>query len=500
MRCIAEATLGRSTDACVLAFFLSLLSAGDVEYRALDFPEKNSDALGNDIILSLQSSTKKLVPILFPETVDLDSKKKPQTAGHKIRQQTKELVAALMASNPHYIRTIKSNDQKKANYMDVPRVLFQVKYLGMLEALRVRRAGFAYRRDYHDFVKRFAILSKKTWPNDYSGSDKDAAKAILSSIKKLRPDVATKEQIQLGKTMLFIKDPETLNEFDQLKLERLGSMVSAFQRCWRNYKKNKDAVKTRKETALFLYKQGKERRRESFYRPYFGVYLDLWKKDDELRALLHHHEKNDHLRPVFVDWVSLVSSNQSLPMAIQKEKFPSLFAGWKGLSQQANCTAWKREDNILMVVTKENIFLIQQQRNGSSAAGATSPRSSQRNLANGSSKDAPSRVVSPTGAEAQAASAAYVPTWFLRRVIPLPSLSSLTMTTLADTYIALRVNKNHSSNVKTAAVWKPDNEAQQCAECGDRFGLFTRKHHCRFWSVEGVMEDARCTLDGYSSA
>jgi myosin-1 len=100
--------------------------AGDVEYRALDFPEKNSDALGNEIILSLQASTKKLIPILFGEVVDLDSKKKPQTAGHKIRQQTKELVAALMASNPHYIRTIKSNDVKKANYMDVPRVLFQV--------------------------------------------------------------------------------------------------------------------------------------------------------------------------------------------------------------------------------------------------------------------------------------------------------------------------------------------------------------------------------------
>ena len=75
-----------------------------------------------------------------------------QTAGHKIRQQTKELVAALMASNPHYIRTIKSNDVKKPAYMDVPRVLFQVRYLGMLEALRVRRAGFAYRREFHDFV------------------------------------------------------------------------------------------------------------------------------------------------------------------------------------------------------------------------------------------------------------------------------------------------------------------------------------------------------------
>ena len=287
--------------------------------------------------------------------------------------------------------------------------------------------------------------------------------------------------------MLFIKDPETLNEFDQLKVDRLGDMVSAFQRCWRNYKKTKEAVKTRKETALFLYKQGKERRRESFYRPYSGLYLDLWKKDEELKALIQHHEKSDHMRPVFVDWISLISSNQALPMALQKEKFPALFSAWQGLSSTVNCTAWKREANILMVITKENIFLIQQQRGngGASAAGAASPGRSQRSLANGngSAKETPGRVVSPTGAEAQAASAAYVPTWFLRRVIPLPSLSSLTMTNLADTYLALRINKNHSTTVKSPAEWKADKDVSQCAECGDRFGLFTRKHHCRFWSA-----------------
>lgn len=30
----------------------------------------------------------------------------------------------------------------------------QVKYLGLMEHLRVRRAGFAYRRKYEDFLKR----------------------------------------------------------------------------------------------------------------------------------------------------------------------------------------------------------------------------------------------------------------------------------------------------------------------------------------------------------
>ena len=32
----------------------------------------------------------------------------------------------------------------------------QVKYLGLMENLRVRRAGFAYRRPYEVFLQRFA--------------------------------------------------------------------------------------------------------------------------------------------------------------------------------------------------------------------------------------------------------------------------------------------------------------------------------------------------------
>jgi myosin-1 len=451
--------------------------AGEVEYAAKDFPEKNADSVGNDLILAMQASTKRLIPILFPETVDTESKKKPPTSGFKIRGQTKDLVAHLMSSNPHYIRTIKSNDVKKANFFDFPRVQFQVKYLGLLENLRVRRAGFAYRREFHDFVKRFAILSSKTWPNEYSGSDKDAAKHILSAVKKMRPDLANKEQIQLGKTMLFIKDPETLNEFDQLKLDRLGSMVVKFQRLWRHYRKNKEVVAMKNAVALFLYKAHKERRRESFYRPYAGQYIEGWRKDEELLDLLHHYEKKDSLRVVFIDWITLISSNSSSPMANLREKFPVLFAQQSQSSAQfAN---WRREDNILLVITKENVFFIQQQ---SSGANSASPRG--RGRTNGASTSAASRAASPTGSAAAAASASFVPNYFLRRMIPLPALASLSLTTFADTFLALHIGRGEASRTRDAPSWRPDKEVDECQECGERFGLFTRKHHCRSGAID----------------
>lgn len=44
-------------------------------------------------------------------------------------------------------------------------VRHQVKYLGLMEHLRVRRAGFAYRRRYEIFLQRYKSLCPDTWPH-----------------------------------------------------------------------------------------------------------------------------------------------------------------------------------------------------------------------------------------------------------------------------------------------------------------------------------------------
>jgi myosin heavy subunit len=44
-------------------------------------------------------------------------------------------------------------------------VRHQVKYLGLMENLRVRRAGFCYRRHMDFFLQRYKSLCPATWPN-----------------------------------------------------------------------------------------------------------------------------------------------------------------------------------------------------------------------------------------------------------------------------------------------------------------------------------------------
>ena len=60
-------------------------------------------------------------------------------------------------------------------------VIHQVKYLGLMENLRVRRAGFAYRRPYEMFLQRYKCLSPKTWPN-YPGPAKEGVQEIVCQL------------------------------------------------------------------------------------------------------------------------------------------------------------------------------------------------------------------------------------------------------------------------------------------------------------------------------
>ena len=61
---------------------------------------------------------------------------------------------SLMQCTPHYIRCIKPNETKRPKDWEQERVRHQVEYLGLKENIRVRRAGFAYRRPFEKFLHR----------------------------------------------------------------------------------------------------------------------------------------------------------------------------------------------------------------------------------------------------------------------------------------------------------------------------------------------------------
>lgn len=75
------------------------------------------------------------------------------------------LVKTLTSKEPFYVRCIKPNEDKSPSSMNQERVIHQVRYLGLLENVRVRRAGFAYRQRYDRFLKRYEVYINMIYIN-----------------------------------------------------------------------------------------------------------------------------------------------------------------------------------------------------------------------------------------------------------------------------------------------------------------------------------------------
>ncbi len=206
--------------------------AGDVNYAIDGMTDKNKDQLLKDLLNLVGESSNRFLHALFPHQVNQDDKRRPPTAGDKIKASANDLVSTLMKATPSYIRTIKPNDNKSPTEYNTGNVMHQIKYLGLQENVRIRRAGFAYRQTFDKFVERFYLLSPKTsYAGDYTWTG-DA----LSGTKQILKDTSIPpEEYQMGTTKAFIKTPETLFALEHMRDRYWHNMAIRIQRAWRNY-------------------------------------------------------------------------------------------------------------------------------------------------------------------------------------------------------------------------------------------------------------------------
>ncbi|NXJ31996.1 MYO1A protein, partial [Ciconia maguari] len=148
--------------------------AGKVTYNVTGFIEKNNDLLFRDLSQAMWAARHELLRSLFPEgDPQKVSLKLPPTAGFQFKASVATLMKNLYSKNPNYIRCIKPNETKTAMLFTPELVLGQIRYLGLMENVRVRRAGYAFRQLYGPFLERYKMLSPRTWPR-WAGSDSPA--------------------------------------------------------------------------------------------------------------------------------------------------------------------------------------------------------------------------------------------------------------------------------------------------------------------------------------
>ncbi|GLE02369.1 hypothetical protein PINS_up011207 [Pythium insidiosum] len=148
--------------------------AGPVEYSSRGFLEKNKDTLHQEAVDLLVYSpregsfTRTLCEGSAFRPRDKPSPRQRATAnkqrgasvGWQFKEQLSALLDTLQQTNPHYVRCLKPNELCEAQLFQRERVLNQLRCNGVMEAVRVARAGYPIRMPHEEFIGRYFCLKR----------------------------------------------------------------------------------------------------------------------------------------------------------------------------------------------------------------------------------------------------------------------------------------------------------------------------------------------------
>uniref|UniRef100_A0A8D3CMR3 Myosin VIIAa n=1 Tax=Scophthalmus maximus TaxID=52904 RepID=A0A8D3CMR3_SCOMX len=142
--------------------------AGVVYYETKGFLEKNRDTLYGDIIQLVHSSKNKFIKQIFQADANLtnphnvihhdETRKRSPTLSSQFKRSLELLMRTLSVCQPFFVRCIKPNEYKKPMLFDRELCVRQLRYSGMMETIRIRRAGYPIRYTFVEFVDRYRVL------------------------------------------------------------------------------------------------------------------------------------------------------------------------------------------------------------------------------------------------------------------------------------------------------------------------------------------------------
>jgi myosin heavy subunit len=201
-----------------------------VEKKGNTFSVKHyAEKVTYDTSLFLQKNSNSLVILLNSENnlIKQFSSMRKEYLIHQFKQDLSELVEKINKTSPHYIRCIKPNDEKKPNKFINDRVLSQLRYGGIVEAIKVAQAGYPTRILIDQFIERYSILGE------------------LDTLLK-------RKGIYKGDTKIFMK-AELLGLLENERTVRISKAATTIQRIVRGFLCRKSYQKTIKSIILQKY-------------------------------------------------------------------------------------------------------------------------------------------------------------------------------------------------------------------------------------------------------
>lgn len=252
--------------------------AGQVVYCTITFVEKNKDELPKESVSLMCASSHLVLRDVFVLDTIPDSTASQQTVekiekklsvSSQFKNQLGTLMDKIYQTKPHYIRCLKPNDLNVPENFDRIRTTEQLRYGGVLEAVRVARSGFPVRLGHTEFFARYRPLANPfvpatiAMPRVLAPAVKDARKFcddLLCNLWEHTLDTSaastgtqgsisprklaelsgwlgklaiSKESVQLGLTKTFLRKDahDVLESRRSRRLAGAARMVQSMMRC-----------------------------------------------------------------------------------------------------------------------------------------------------------------------------------------------------------------------------------------------------------------------------
>uniref|UniRef100_A0A3B4FDS8 Unconventional myosin-Ib n=1 Tax=Pundamilia nyererei TaxID=303518 RepID=A0A3B4FDS8_9CICH len=308
--------------------------AGKVLYRVEGFVDKNNDLLYRDLSQAMYKANHSLIKQLFPEgnpaKVNL---KRPLTAGFQFRASVGTLMRNLQTKNPNYI-CIKPNDKKASHIFTDSLVRHQVRYLGLMENVRVRRAGYAFRQPYEPCLERYKMLCKRTWPH---------WKGPAEGVEVLMADLQIPtEEISYGRSKIFIRNPRTLQLFflEEKRKQCLQDLATLIQKIYRGWKCRTHFLLMKKSQIVVAAWYRRYAQQQKKYRNIKSAttmvqsYTRGWQARKLLRELKHQKRCEEAVTTIAAFWHGTQARRELRRLkeeARRKHAVALIWAYWQGL-------------------------------------------------------------------------------------------------------------------------------------------------------------------------
>ncbi|XP_038143563.1 unconventional myosin-Ib isoform X7 [Cyprinodon tularosa] len=319
--------------------------AGKVLYRVEGFVDKNNDLLYRDLSQAMYKANHSLIKQLFPEgnpaKVNL---KRPPTAGFQFRASVGTLMGNLQTKNPNYIRCIKPNDKKAAHIFTDSLVRHQVRYLGLMENVRVRRAGYAFRQAYEPCLERYKMLCKNTWPH-WKGPARQGVEVLMTDLQ------VPAEEFAYGRSKIFIRNPRTLFFLEEKRKQCLEDLATLIQKIYRGWKCRSHFLLLKKSEIVVAawyrrYAQQKKYQKIKHSTTVVQSYTRGWQARKLLRELKYQKKCEEAVTTIAAFWHGTQARRELRKLkeeARNKHAVSVIWAGWQGTKARRELRRLKEE-------------------------------------------------------------------------------------------------------------------------------------------------------------